>query len=309
MKNLHLLPTEKPSKLVKIYNDVNRETFTLKLNVEVNDSFKEYVNVYITSDEEIKDVRPHKGKWHLEKENILNKFPDYLTDLSECKLVIMTTDDDLINDGVQVIDDEFLEWFVKNPSCEFVMTIPDVIGLRDVFQPTGKDLYKIIIPKEESTFYTKKCKCMIFEPNCFTGMCKNCGGILKEEPKQDNIQQFQERIKSLDNNFKEQENTLEEIVIKNFNEEYIKIDLYDSNDNFIGKLDRNQYIDVRIQAYMKNIKGLYVVYPDGEKGFINHENGAVSYFQEGLWNTALRLSRLLMSLQSNDIKNQNRIVE
>ena len=123
------------------------------------------------------------------------------------------------------------------------------------------------------------------------------------------FEQFQERIKSLDNNFKEQENTLEEIVIKNFNEEYIKIDLYDSNDNFIGKLDRNQYIDVRIQAYMKNIKGLYVVYPDGEKGFINHENGAVSYFQEGLWNTALRLSRLLMSLQSNDIKNQNRIIE
>ena len=111
MKSIYLLPTKKPSKLVKIYNDVNRETFTLKLNVEVNDSFKEYVNVYITSDEEIKDVRPHKGKWHLEKENILNKLPDYLTDLSECKLVIMTTDDDLINDGVQSIDDEFLEWF------------------------------------------------------------------------------------------------------------------------------------------------------------------------------------------------------
>ena len=111
MKSIYLLPTKKPSKLVKIYNDVNRETFTLKLNIEVNDSFKEYVNVYITSDEEIKDVRPHKGKWHLEKENILNKLPDYLTDLSECKLVIMTTDDDLINDGVQSIDDEFLEWF------------------------------------------------------------------------------------------------------------------------------------------------------------------------------------------------------
>ena len=124
MKNLHLLPTEKPSKLVKIYNDVNRETFTLKLNVEVNDSFKEYVNVYITSDEEIKDVRPHKGKWHLEKENILNKFPDYLTDLSECKLVIMTTDDDLINDGVQVIDDEFLEWFCsKNGQVDFVKIV------------------------------------------------------------------------------------------------------------------------------------------------------------------------------------------
>lgn len=53
MKNLYLLPTNKPSRLVKIYNDVNRETFTLKLDVEVNDSFKEYVNIYITSDEEI----------------------------------------------------------------------------------------------------------------------------------------------------------------------------------------------------------------------------------------------------------------
>ena len=120
MKNLYILSTDKPSRLVKIYNDVNRETFTLKLDVEVNDSFKEYVNIYITSDEEIKDVRPHKGRWHLEKENILNKFPNYLTDLSECKLVIMTTDQDLINDGVQAIDDEFLEWFVKNPSCEFI---------------------------------------------------------------------------------------------------------------------------------------------------------------------------------------------
>ena len=193
MKNLHLLPTEKPSKLVKIYNDVNRETFTLKLNVEVNDSFKEYVNVYITSDEEIKDVRPHKGKWHLEKENILNKFPDYLTDLSECKLVIMTTDQDLIKDGVQAIDDEFLEWFVKNPSCEEVKVV-DVrsLGVYGSYYP-----YKINISKEESTFYTKKCKCMIFEPNCFTGMCKNCGGILKEETKPKTmLESLQEYLKN-----------------------------------------------------------------------------------------------------------------
>ena len=55
MKNLHLLQIDTTSRLVKIYNDVNRENFTLKLDVEVNDSFKEYVNVYITSDEEIKE--------------------------------------------------------------------------------------------------------------------------------------------------------------------------------------------------------------------------------------------------------------
>ena len=165
--------------------------------------------LFIISDEEIKDVRPHKGKWHLEKENILNKFPDYLTDLSECKLVIMTTDQDLIKDGVQEIDAEFLEWFVNNPNCEFVMTIPDVIGLRDVFQPTGKDLYKIIIPIEESTFYTKKCKCMIFEPTCFTGMCKNCGGIPKEETKPKTM------LESLQEYFK---NTSKEKVLEDWNE-------------------------------------------------------------------------------------------
>jgi hypothetical protein len=42
----------------------------------------------IVSDEEIKDVRPYKGKYHLEKGYIINKFPNYLTDLSDCKLII-----------------------------------------------------------------------------------------------------------------------------------------------------------------------------------------------------------------------------
>jgi hypothetical protein len=99
-------------------------------------------NIFITSDVEIKDARLHKGKWHLEGANILNKFPDYLTDLSECKLVIMTTDQDLIKDGVQAIDYEFLEWFVKNPSCEKV----EVAEYLDSGFSYG---YKIIIPKEE----------------------------------------------------------------------------------------------------------------------------------------------------------------
>lgn len=42
----------------------------------------------IVSDEQIKDVRLYKGKFHLEKGYIINQFPTYLTDLSECKLVI-----------------------------------------------------------------------------------------------------------------------------------------------------------------------------------------------------------------------------
>jgi hypothetical protein len=139
MKNIHVLPTDKPSRLR--YNLSN----VLVLTKEPYRDYSKQVNqhIYITSDEEIKDVRPHKGKWQLEQEQILNKFPTYLTDLSECKLVIMTTDQELIAGGVQAIDTEFLEWFVKNPNCEYV-TVCDVVFGED---RTWKKY--IIIPKEE----------------------------------------------------------------------------------------------------------------------------------------------------------------
>ena len=152
MKNIHILPTEKPSRLhfTEFFEEL---VFTPKY--EKLDG----VNIYITSDEEIKDVRPHKGKWQLETGQILNKFPNYLTDLSECKLVIMTTDQDLIEDGVQSIPDEFLEWFVRNPSCEEV-EVEELCGgcgsndgdcwrSKECNKGYFKDKYKIIIPKEE----------------------------------------------------------------------------------------------------------------------------------------------------------------
>jgi hypothetical protein len=113
MKNIHILPTDKPSRLF-----VDIDDNKLKITQTLSGEYMMNQNIYITSDEEIKDVRPHKGKWQLEQEQILNKFPTYLTDLSECKLVIITTDQELIKDGVQAIDDTFLEWFVKNPNCE-----------------------------------------------------------------------------------------------------------------------------------------------------------------------------------------------
>ena len=147
MKNLHILPTDKPSRLY--LNGFQRLVLDDKIEIADDNSFTNQ-HIYITSDEEIKDVRPHKGKWQLEKGEILNKFPNYLTDLSECKLVIITTDPDLIKDGVQAIDDEFLEWFVNNPSCEEVEVKYD----KDIFPygvetSNGYGWYKIIIPKEE----------------------------------------------------------------------------------------------------------------------------------------------------------------
>jgi hypothetical protein len=64
-------------------------------------------------------------------------------DLTNWKKIILTTDQDLIADGVQAIDDEFLEWFVKNPSCEFVEWD------KNYNRGNEKYYYKIIIPQEE----------------------------------------------------------------------------------------------------------------------------------------------------------------
>jgi len=66
--------------------------------------------------------------------------------------VVLTDNPDLIADGVQAIEDEFLEWFVKNPSCEEVETAKGKMKLNDDGQEYGfpdMSLYKIIIPKEE----------------------------------------------------------------------------------------------------------------------------------------------------------------
>jgi len=82
-------------------------------------------------------VIKHKDKWYLQSD-------------TGYKEILLSTDDQLIKDGVQAIDDEFLEWFVKNPSCEVVevkeiTTIPAL----QLGSPNGHLMYKIIIPKEE----------------------------------------------------------------------------------------------------------------------------------------------------------------
>jgi hypothetical protein len=76
------------------------------------------------------------------------------------KKIILTTNQDLINDGVQAIDDEFLEWLVKNPSCEGVNV--EKVYIMDSITPKNLIEYKILIPKEE--------------PKCF-----DCKGTISKE--------------------------------------------------------------------------------------------------------------------------------
>ena len=121
MENIHILPTDKTSRLFNYFGKLEiRDYIRTRENLQVTNQ-----HIYITSDEEIKEG-------------------DYMFDVSEMAVyecigqgvsgykIILTTDADLIKDGVQAIDDDFLEWFVQNPSCEKV-----------------EYTYKIIIPKQE----------------------------------------------------------------------------------------------------------------------------------------------------------------
>jgi hypothetical protein len=158
MKNLFLLTTEKPSRLYHYKGEFGlAKGFQYGTDVIVNQ------NIYITDDSEIKEGYyidlADNSILKASKED-LKSFKSY--DKLQFKKIILTTDQDLIKDGVQSIDDEFLEWFVNNPSCERV-EVERILQKRwgNVWedlpnQEKGKEIdgiyrhiYKIIIPKEE----------------------------------------------------------------------------------------------------------------------------------------------------------------
>ena len=127
MKNIHVLPTDKPSRLFlnKVNNKLLLDGDTYS-NLEKILPSSNYQHLYITSDDEIKE-----GDWVYRDSGVVFKMTEELLDYYESikskdihkrYKIILTTDQDLIKDGIQAIDDEFLEWFVKNPSCEEIKT-------------------------------------------------------------------------------------------------------------------------------------------------------------------------------------------
>jgi hypothetical protein len=153
MKNIHVLPTDKPSRLCK--DELG--TFYITESMISKVSFFKNQNIYITSDENIKEVDyVTNGKYVSQAinewwTNFYIGNPELAADYWK---IILTTDQDLIKDGVQSIPDEFLEWFVKNPSCE------EVEWDKSYNRGNGKFYYKIIIPKEE--------------PKCLYDIPKSC---------------------------------------------------------------------------------------------------------------------------------------
>ena len=150
MKNIHLIPTDKPSRL-RIGDNGNVVLGLMQDSiVSRNDSYTNQ-NIYITSDEEINQqtkpclcINTIKNTWNADLIYYQGSMPQY--HYKGFKKIILTTDQDLINYGVQAIDDTFLEWFVKNPSCEEIRVLNKV----DFFSKVNdKLIYKIIIPQEE----------------------------------------------------------------------------------------------------------------------------------------------------------------
>ena len=118
MKNIYLLPTQSKTRL--FLSDYGK-----KLNLA---SFPETFyttgqHIYIAyDDEEIKE-----GDWFTDDNNSLKKsYKLFHVQFANPKKIVLTTDQDLIKDGVQAISNDFLEWFIKNPSCDSVKVSTEV---------------------------------------------------------------------------------------------------------------------------------------------------------------------------------------
>lgn len=134
MKNIYVLPTDKPSRLFNCFGKLEIGEFcATREDLQVTNQ-----HIYITSTEEIMDcncyvinvIGDEDTKRYVFKpievtEDYVRKEPMVTYPSGGwCEKVVLTTDPDLINDGVQSIPDEFLEWFVDNPTFDNVELKP-----------------------------------------------------------------------------------------------------------------------------------------------------------------------------------------
>ena len=185
MKNIYILQTDKPSRLAC---DFDKLILNSRL---LSPILYKTQNIYITSDEEIKE-----GDWFLHPFNTIHKAGGNLID-KDFKKIILTTDELYIHNDlipkeynpfpqyIQKIDDEFLEWFIKNPSCEEIKV--------EEFEPiyghqnnSSSVLYKTIIPKEEICSFCDGTGQVVSSTTISRFKTCDCKIIPKEEPKQEN---------------------------------------------------------------------------------------------------------------------------
>ena len=160
MKNIHLIPTDKPSR----FFITNEDEYGYREHY-VPDTMQtiKCMNMHIISEEEIKVgdwfIHPDSSCFNKECKEVSIGGYEILRVIKvdenfiyhsammaihknkNIKKIILTTDQGLIKNGVQAIENDFLEWFVKNPSCEEV-------NVKSYDLHFGGILFDIIIPQE-----------------------------------------------------------------------------------------------------------------------------------------------------------------
>jgi len=147
MKNIHVLPTDKPSRLAKL-KLFGKDKYNLSKEILPIQDEEQYQNIYITSTD-----KPSEGDWVFDTlKNACPVIRQLTTEEEVLEVqttefkIILTTDTDLIKDGIQPINNDFLEWFVNNPSCEEVGFEYQTTGFKnEVWQYD----YILIIPQEK----------------------------------------------------------------------------------------------------------------------------------------------------------------
>ena len=274
MKNIHLIRTDNPSRLVWQKNMNKLILYSRPMDFQKNDLLPH--RIYITDNSEIKDGDiTIYGKSLFLVESILHKsgpfrhlnpkikiqgrfLPDMtigkFDSLTPLKKIILTTDDQLIQNGVQAIDDEFLEWFVKNPSCEEVEVIKNYLSnngqWKDVLLPSEWEIdtkikYKIIIPHKEPKQTDENGKPITY-----------WGGLV--EPKQETLEDAAERY-SLELLASKAIQPHEKTFIKSIFIQTAKSDA--AKDYWYSQFQQGKWVQVeKIKAQIEMLEGVDGVY-------------------------------------------------
>jgi hypothetical protein len=167
MKKIYILATSNTSKLGS-HNGVLEYAPLFGFDLfDKNKNFRHNpVHIYITNNFEIEDgdlcIYDHNNTLILKKENVdkygIIRLNNIGYPLNYCKKIILTTDEILIKQGVQKIEEDFLQWLIKNPNYEFIEVKEELEICFNCewnydscpnVEECLKNKYKMIIPKEK----------------------------------------------------------------------------------------------------------------------------------------------------------------
>lgn len=196
MKNIFVLPTDQP---IRFCENVRGKLSFTDLPFEVG-GVNCNQHIYITCDENVVDrdwVYYENGDLKGIHKVVNGKIPKTMI----LKKIILTSNADLVDDGVQSVDSYFLEWFVNNHTCKFVEVKKNYKNwyVSGSLAPDLKLIYRIILPQEEieEEVECNNCGCLmsLLPDNsiyvCTNSECTSCNEEFEEdkedfkEPKQE----------------------------------------------------------------------------------------------------------------------------